>query len=114
MQHVAALGSASKPWELFVDGYDSSGNRVYDSVSGQTCHQCRQKTLGRRTTCACCASLQGVFCGDCLFMRYGENVEEAAADPGASCARNVVVVGGGPPRRRCMGYAGFGVQLRMA
>ena len=22
---------------------------------------------------------QGVFCGDCLFMRYGENIQEAAA-----------------------------------
>lgn len=27
-----------------------------------------------------CALLQGVLCGDCLFARYGEHVEEAAAD----------------------------------
>jgi len=40
-----------------VDGYDSSGNRVYDKVSGQTCHQCRQKTLGRHTACSECQTL---------------------------------------------------------
>lgn len=56
--------------ELFVDGYDASGNRIYDKVNGATCHQCRQKTLGKRTSCAGCKSLQGVFCGDCLFMRW--------------------------------------------
>lgn len=26
---------------------------------------------------------QGVFCGDCLFMRYGEHVDEVNANPGA-------------------------------
>ena len=107
-----------------------------------TCHQCRQKTLGKHTSCSCCNSLQvtlyqmpeilqlsivvqkslvaswsscpsactgqpalffnapicrvvawkahtanavlhqcsltlqGVLCGDCLFMRYGENILE--------------------------------------
>jgi len=40
-----------------VDGYDTSGNRVYDKVSGQTCHQCRQKTLGRHTACSECQTL---------------------------------------------------------
>jgi hypothetical protein len=63
-----------------VDGYDAEGNRVYDKVQGQTCHQCRQKTLGKRTACSRCTSLQGVFCGDCLYMRYGENVDEATAN----------------------------------
>ncbi len=28
------------------------------------------------------STLQGVFCGDCLYMRYGENVEEVNANPG--------------------------------
>ena len=42
---------------LFVDGYDASGNRVYDKVSGMTCHQCRQKTLGRHTSCSQCQTL---------------------------------------------------------
>lgn len=26
-----------------------------------------------------------MFCGDCLFMRYGENVDEANADPEWTC-----------------------------
>lgn len=30
---------------------------------------CRQKTLGARTTCSRCNSLQGRFCGMCLFNR---------------------------------------------
>jgi hypothetical protein len=69
--------------ELFVDGYDNAGERIYDKVNGQTCHQCRQKTLGKRTCCSRCASLQGVFCGDCIYMRYGENVDEINANAGA-------------------------------
>ena len=40
-----------------MDGYDTSGNRVYDKVSGMTCHQCRQKTLGRHTSCSQCHTL---------------------------------------------------------
>ncbi|CAI0406797.1 unnamed protein product [Linum tenue] len=47
------------------------------SLNGQTCHQCRQKALGLHTTCCKCKLVQGQFCGDCLLMRYGENVTEA-------------------------------------
>lgn len=47
----------SPPRTLFEDGYDKSGNRIYDKVAGQTCHQCRQKTLGLRTHCSECQSL---------------------------------------------------------
>eukprot|EP00887_Chlorella_sp_A99_P006806 scaffold2.g6806.t1 len=85
LEHLQALGDHEQEWELFVDGYDAQGNRIYDKVNGQTCHQCRQKTLGKRTSCSQCQSLQGVFCGDCLFMRYGENVEEATANPNWVC-----------------------------
>jgi len=35
------LGSAKSEWQLFVDGYDSKGSRIYDPVRGKTCHQCR-------------------------------------------------------------------------
>ncbi|CAI5941885.1 unnamed protein product [Closterium sp. NIES-65] len=47
----------------------------------------RQKTLGLRTECAACKdrSVCGQFCGDCLFVRYGENIEEALADPTWEC-----------------------------
>ena len=77
--HRAALGTASAPWTLFVDGYDTKGNRIYDPVRGATCHQCRQKTVCRHTSCGACGELRGQFCGDCLWMRYGENVDEAIA-----------------------------------
>lgn len=77
--HRAALGTASTPWTLFVDGYDAKGNRIYDPVRGATCHQCRQKTVCRHTSCGQCGELRGQFCGDCLYMRYGENVDEANA-----------------------------------
>ena len=83
--HVAALGSCSRPWTLFMDGYDEAGNRIYDKVTGQTCHQCRQKTLGKRTQCSKCESLSGMFCGDCLYMRYGEHVDEVAENPDWIC-----------------------------
>ncbi|KAK9823588.1 hypothetical protein WJX72_004050 [[Myrmecia] bisecta] len=84
-EHVDALGSHEEPWTLFVDGYDASGNRIYDKVNGKTCHQCRQKTLGLHTSCSDCQSLQGTFCGDCLFMRYGENIKEVAKNPNWKC-----------------------------
>jgi hypothetical protein len=64
---------------LFVDGYDASGARIYDAQRGATCHQCRQKTVCKHTSCGGCGELRGQFCGDCLWMRYGENVDEAVA-----------------------------------
>ena len=84
--HRAALGSAATPWTLFVDGYDESGARIYDKgPKGRTCHQCRQKTVCKHTSCGACGAARGQFCGDCLFMRYGENVDEAARDAAWRC-----------------------------
>ena len=77
--HKEALGTCDTPWTLFVDGYDAKGNRIYDPVRGACCHQCRQKTVCKHTSCAGCGQLRGQFCGDCLFMRYGENIDEVAA-----------------------------------
>ncbi|XP_042459071.1 uncharacterized protein LOC122042817 isoform X1 [Zingiber officinale] len=76
-EHEKLLGTYETGWTLFVDGFGTDGKRIYDSVIGKTCHQCRQKTLGHRTHCSECQLIQGQFCGDCLFMRYGENVLEA-------------------------------------
>ena len=78
-EHRAALGTSRTPWVLFVDGYDASGARIYDAQRGATCHQCRQKTVCKHTSCGGCGELRGQFCGDCLWMRYGENVDEAVA-----------------------------------
>ncbi|KAH1087830.1 hypothetical protein GYH30_019080 [Glycine max] len=35
------LGDCESTWELYVDGYDEDGNRIYDPIKGEACHQCR-------------------------------------------------------------------------
>ncbi|XVF61904.1 hypothetical protein PTKIN_Ptkin08bG0172100 [Pterospermum kingtungense] len=84
-EHEKLLGNTERSWTLFVDGYGSDGRRIYDCVKGKTCHQCRQKTLGHRTHCCKCNMVQGQFCGDCLYMRYGEHVLEAIENPNWVC-----------------------------
>ncbi|KAK6128911.1 hypothetical protein DH2020_037350 [Rehmannia glutinosa] len=84
-EHEKLLGNTEKSWTLFVDGCGKDGKRIYDPVKGKTCHQCRQKTLGHRTHCSTCNMVQGQFCGDCLYMRYGENVLEANENPNWIC-----------------------------
>ncbi|KAI3708039.1 hypothetical protein L2E82_37044 [Cichorium intybus] len=84
-EHEKALGDHKEAWTLCVDGYDDEGNRMYDTFAGKSCHQCRQKTTGHRTKCCKCKGVQGQFCGDCLFMRYGENVLEANENPDWIC-----------------------------
>ncbi|XP_048335958.2 uncharacterized protein LOC107424729 [Ziziphus jujuba] len=84
-EHEKLLGNTEKSWELFVDGCGPDGKRIYDPVKGKTCHQCRQKTLGHRTHCCKCNKVQGQFCGDCLYMRYGEHVLEAIENPDWMC-----------------------------
>ncbi|XP_062196921.1 uncharacterized protein LOC133899903 [Phragmites australis] len=84
-EHEKLLGTCQTAWTLFVDGYGTDGKRIYDQVRGQTCHQCRQKTLGYHTSCCKCQIIQGQFCGDCLYMRYGENVLEAKKNPNWIC-----------------------------
>lgn len=84
-EHDKLLGTCEMSWELFKDGYDENGSRIYDPVKGKTVHQCRQKTLGHRTHCSKCKIVQGQFCGDCLCMRYGEHVLEAKKNPDWIC-----------------------------
>ncbi|XP_031095843.1 uncharacterized protein LOC115999994 [Ipomoea triloba] len=84
-EHEKLLGSTDMSWDLFVDGYGMDGKRIYDPFRGKTCHQCRQKTMGLRTHCWKCNKVQGQFCGDCLFMRYGEHVVEANQNPDWIC-----------------------------
>ncbi len=85
MDHVRALGSFKLPWVVFQDGFNEKGDKIYDKVNGKTCHQCRQKYLGKRTSCSHCQTLQGQFCGDCLFQRYGENLDEVNENPDWKC-----------------------------
>ncbi|CAK9166409.1 unnamed protein product [Ilex paraguariensis] len=84
-EHEKLLGNTEMSWTLFVDGYGKDGRRIYDPIKGKTCHQCRQKTLGHRTHCSQCNLVQGQFCGDCLYMRYGEHVLEANQNPNWIC-----------------------------
>lgn len=84
-EHEKMLGTCNAPWTLYVDGIGTDGKRIYDPVKGKTCHQCRQKTLGHRTHCSTCNLVQGQFCGDCLYTRYGENVLEANQNPDWIC-----------------------------
>uniref|UniRef100_A0A7N0ZRH3 Zinc-finger domain-containing protein n=1 Tax=Kalanchoe fedtschenkoi TaxID=63787 RepID=A0A7N0ZRH3_KALFE len=78
------LGGCETVWTLAVDGYEN-GKRVYDALNGTSCHQCRQKTLGQHTECSKCGSGYGQLCGDCLYMRYGENVTEVSQNPNWVC-----------------------------
>ncbi|XP_069052897.1 cell division cycle-associated protein 7a isoform X2 [Lepisosteus oculatus] len=61
--------------------------KVYNRVSGSTCHQCRQKTADTKTNCRNpdCVGVRGQFCGPCLRNRYGEEVRQALLDPTWFC-----------------------------
>ncbi|KAM9408180.1 cell division cycle-associated 7-like protein [Pholidichthys leucotaenia] len=62
-------------------------DKVYNTVTGSTCHQCRQKTVDTKTCCRSmdCRGIQGQFCGPCLRNRYGEDVRKALLDPEWKC-----------------------------
>lgn len=61
--------------------------KVYNSSTGSTCHQCRQKTTDTKTNCRNpeCVGVRGQFCGPCLRNRYGEEVRDALLDPEWIC-----------------------------
>uniref|UniRef100_A0A8C5PBD1 Zinc-finger domain-containing protein n=1 Tax=Leptobrachium leishanense TaxID=445787 RepID=A0A8C5PBD1_9ANUR len=62
---------------------DSVRDKVYHSVNGFTCHQCRQKTIDTKSNCRNveCQGIRGQFCGPCLRNRYGEDVRKVLLDP---------------------------------
>lgn len=61
--------------------------KVYNSSTGTTCHQCRQKTTDTKTNCRNpeCVGVRGQFCGPCLRNRYGEEVRDALLNPEWQC-----------------------------
>ncbi|XP_028249538.1 cell division cycle-associated protein 7a [Parambassis ranga] len=61
--------------------------KVYNSSTGSTCHQCRQKTIDTKTNCRNpeCVGIRGQFCGPCLRNRYGEEVRDALLNPEWQC-----------------------------
>uniref|UniRef100_A0A3Q3DBZ4 Cell division cycle associated 7a n=1 Tax=Hippocampus comes TaxID=109280 RepID=A0A3Q3DBZ4_HIPCM len=66
---------------------DNVREKVYNSVTGTTCHQCRQKTTDTKTNCRNpeCVGVRGQFCGPCLRNRYGEEVRDALLDADWRC-----------------------------
>ncbi|CAI9758388.1 unnamed protein product [Fraxinus pennsylvanica] len=66
------------------------GGRIYDSVNGKTCHQCRQKTMDFAATCNNQRNDKPcpiMFCHKCLLNRYGEKAEEVTALGDWNCPR---------------------------
>jgi len=61
--------------------------KSYDSITGSSCHQCRQKTSDMKTICRSgfCFGIRGQFCGPCLRNRYGENAKEALKNENWQC-----------------------------
>ncbi|KAJ3417171.1 hypothetical protein HDV05_006377 [Chytridiales sp. JEL 0842] len=75
------------------------GGRIYDSINGTSCHQCRQKTLDPKVQCtnmitygtaegttiqARCPLMLDELC---LSGRYGETLEEARANENWICPK---------------------------
>ncbi|KAF0975828.1 hypothetical protein FDP41_005155 [Naegleria fowleri] len=70
----------------------SSNGKIYDSVKGTTCHQCKQKTMDQKSSCKSCLSSpmssstnRGSFCASCLKNRYGEELSEVVNNPDWKC-----------------------------
>jgi hypothetical protein len=56
-----------------------NGSRVYDSLNGTTCHQCRQKTMDPKSVCVNSnvePSGRHKYCRTCLKNRYHEDLDE--------------------------------------
>ena len=73
--------------EMLDNVADRVSEKIYNSESGTTCHQCRQKTSDTKTICRSghCQGMRGMFCGVCLLNRYGEDAREALVDPNWVC-----------------------------
>ncbi|KAK1125633.1 hypothetical protein K0M31_005194 [Melipona bicolor] len=73
--------------EMLANVVTTCSSKVYCSVNGTSCHQCRHKTLDTKTVCHSgeCFGLRGQFCGHCLRVRYGEDIITALKDPDWVC-----------------------------
>ena len=95
MSHYDRLYGSERRWRR-----DTRGSKVWcKDVHGAgcrectSCHFCRQKTTDAKTTCVCGSWRRapeggrgrGVWCGWCLEMRMGENLDEAMADAEWRC-----------------------------
>ena len=64
-----------------------SVGKQYDTLTGTSCHQCRQKTKDTKSCCRSdkCVGVRGQFCGPCLKNRYGEIVKDVLLNPTWEC-----------------------------
>ncbi|XP_024521199.1 cell division cycle-associated 7-like protein [Selaginella moellendorffii] len=102
--HEKLLGYAKEEWKHI--------GRIYDNENTNTCHQCRQKTKGPRSYCKVCKT-RYQFCGDCLYKRYGENVNEVLGDENWKCPVCRDICNCSRCRRR-KGWAPTGLMARRA
>lgn len=67
---------------------NTNGSRVYDSLNGTTCHQCRQKTMDPKSICVNSnvePSGKHKYCRTCLKNRYHEDLDEILKNPEWLC-----------------------------
>lgn len=76
--NASVISGVKKRTGVFVQG-----SRVYDPVNGITCHQCRQKTIEKKTECSHCH--KGHICARCLLNRYGEVFDQVLQNPNWTC-----------------------------
>ncbi|KAK3242476.1 hypothetical protein CYMTET_47841 [Cymbomonas tetramitiformis] len=94
-EHLARLYGSTVPW-----GRENRGSKTWckdvhppGCQECTSCHFCRQKTTDVKTFCKCAhargrivaGKARGQWCGWCLEMRIGENIDEALQDPEWMC-----------------------------
>ncbi|CEF99415.1 Zinc-finger domain of monoamine-oxidase A repressor R1 [Ostreococcus tauri] len=95
MSHYDRLYGCAAAWRRTSRGSKTWCKDVHGPGCREctSCHFCRQKTTDLKTTCQCGfwrkapegGRGRGVWCGWCLEMRMGENLDEARADPEWRC-----------------------------
>ncbi|QDZ19051.1 monoamine-oxidase A repressor R1 Zinc-finger domain-containing protein [Chloropicon primus] len=97
---------ARETWNRLSRGSKTYCSKVHRQPCKEctTCHFCRQRTIDQKTWCPCAlkkgrivgGKSRGIICGFCLEMRYGENLDEALANPNWRCpaCRDICICSG--------------------
>ncbi|KAK9867375.1 hypothetical protein WJX84_007322 [Apatococcus fuscideae] len=101
----AADGGQKKKARTQDPGIRVQGGRIYDSETGTTCHQCRQKTVDAKAKCTCCTLL---WCTRCLLNRYGVEVAKVMGLASWPCPKCRSVCNCSSCRKR-LGMAATGI-----
>ncbi|XP_042013107.1 cell division cycle-associated 7-like protein [Salvia splendens] len=92
------------------------GSRIYDSVNGKTCHQCRQKTRDFSAACKNHKIIKPctiMYCHKCLLNRYGEKAEEVDGLGEWSCPKCRGICNGSVCMKK-RGHQPTGILINMA